>query len=144
MNTNKGKYCCLPGCTSSSFTLDTSLFLIPNGKKRHRCGADTKKWSQYFFQVLFRFRDPSDKNFGKKCVDGKAFICIQKTNKKSWLKFGSLPTECLPQKSFQKVVLKRKSPLKLNSLIVSKKKHCKNLNDISQDFNLCKTSSQWQ
>ena len=25
-----------------------------------------------------------------------------------------------------------------------KKKHCKNLNDISQDFNLCKTSSQWQ
>ena len=90
MNINNGKYCCFPGCTSLSVTLDTSLFLILNGKKGHQCGADTKKWSQDFFQVLFQFCDPSDKNFGKKCVDGKAFICskhfkekaIQKIHKK--------------------------------------------------------------
>ena len=120
MNTNNGKYCCLPGCTSSPFTLDTSLFLIPNDKKRHQCGADTKKWSQYFSQVLFRFRDLSDKNFGKKCVDGKAFICskhfkekaIQKTNKKSWLKFGSLPLNDCHKKKFSKGCFKKKISIK--------------------------------
>ena len=79
----------------------------------------------------------------RRCV-AFPFHALLNEIKKSWLKFGSLPTQCLPQKSCQKVVLKRKSPLKLNPPIVSKKKHCKNLNDISQDFNLCKTSSQWQ
>ena len=28
-----GKYCCLPGCTSSSYTPNVSLFVVPNGKK---------------------------------------------------------------------------------------------------------------
>ena len=96
-----------------------------------------------YFQVLLQFRDPSYKNFGKKhAADILKKMLLKKT--RCWLKFGSLPIKYLSQKCFQKVVLKEKFPLELSPPIVTKKKHCKNLNEILHDFNLCKKSSQSQ
>ena len=55
MNTNKGKYCCLPGCTSSSFTLDTSLFLISNGKNDIGVVLIQRNGAKIFFKFYFDF-----------------------------------------------------------------------------------------
>ena len=50
-----GKYCCLSGCTSSFYTPNVSLFVVPNGKKNCRYGdaADVQTWSEEFCRVLF-------------------------------------------------------------------------------------------
>ncbi|XP_039249463.2 uncharacterized protein LOC120327129 [Styela clava] len=100
-----GSYCCIPGCKSSSGNGD-HLYHVPDGKNK-KFGMPSKEWAQKFHQVVFKYR--FSPNFKSKVEDGKVRICgdhfededIQKTNKRSWIKFGALPTKCLPRKSHE-------------------------------------------
>ena len=76
-------------------------------------------WSEEFFTVLFKYRAPADKNFGKRCENGTAYICsvhfeevyIQRTSKMSWLKYGALPSKNISQKSVATKSSIREGPL---------------------------------
>ena len=156
-NFSADKYCCLPGCTSSSYTPNVSLFVVPSGKKNRRYGdaANMQTWSEDFLKILFKYRAPSDKNFGKRCKNGTAYICsvhfedvhIQRTSKMSWLKYGVLPSKSMPQKSIStKSPVKRKSIVK-HELPVKAKRVCqyKTLDEIRSHFWSLKTiSSRWE
>lgn len=63
----------------------------------------------YVLQILYQFRDPTVNKFRERILRGKVFICekhfeindIQQSSCKSWIKFGALPTQNLPQKRVQ-------------------------------------------
>ena len=105
MNKRGGKYCCLPGCSNSSCSPNISLFLVPNGKhKRSWLGssADVLRWSQEFCQILYKYREKLDNNFGKRIEDGKVVVLIfvKVISKKMFQEVGlnlenSLPKICL-------------------------------------------------
>ena len=46
----KGKYCCLPGCTSCTGN-NIKLYKVPNGQRRF--GVSTAEWSEKFHQVHY-------------------------------------------------------------------------------------------
>ena len=136
MNKGGGKYCCLPGCSNSSYSPNISLYLVPNGKhKRNWFGsyADVVKWSQEFCHVLYKYREKSDNNFGKRIGDGKAYTCsahfcegdIQTNVSRSWIKFGKLPTQNMPEKSIKgKETPKRRQLIKYDVPTKVKKNSC--------------------
>ena len=157
MNKRGGKYCCLPGCSNSSCSPNISLFLVANGKhKRSWLGssADVLRWSQEFCQILYKYREKLDNNFGKRIEDGKVYICsahfcegdIQKNVSRSWIKFGKLPTQNMPEKSIKvKETPKRRQLVKYDvPTKVQKKQLYRFLVDISSAFQSLKSFSQWQ
>ena len=132
------------------------MFVVPDGKKNRRYGdaADMQTWSEEFFRILFKYRAPSDKNFGKRCKNETAYICsvhfenVQiQTSKISWLKHGVLPSKNMPQRS-----ITTKSPVKIRSVVehelpVKTKQVClyKILDEIrSQFWSLETVSSRWE
>ena len=125
--------------------------------KNRRCGdaADMQTWSEEFFRVLFKYRAPSDKNFGKRCKNGTASICsvhfeevcIQRTSKMSWLKYGALPSKNMPQKSVAtKSSIKRRSIVKHELPVKTKRvSKYKTLDEIQSHFwSLETVSSHWE
>ena len=112
-------------------------------------------WSEEFFRVLLKYRAPSDKNFGKRCKNGTAYICsvhfeevyIQRTSKMSWLKYGASPSKNMPQKSVAtKSSIRRRSIVK-HELPVKTKRVCKykTLDEIQSHFWSFETvSSRWE
>ena len=112
------------------------------------------KWSQEFCQVLYKYGEKSKNNFGKRIEDGKVYICsahfcegdIQKNVSRSWIKFGKLPTQNMPDKSIkEKETPKRRQLIKYDvPTKVQKKQLYRSLEDISSAFRSLKSFPQWQ
>ena len=131
------------------------LFQIAKKNRWYGDAADMQTWSEEFFRVSFKYRAPSDKNFGKRCKNRTSYICsvhfeevyIQRTSKMSWLKYGALPSKNMPQKSVAtKSFIKRRSIVK-HELPVKTKRVCKykTLDEIQSHFwSLETVSSRWE
>lgn len=132
---NGGHHCCLPGCTSSDIATGR-IYRVPS-KLRKRFGASTKRWAEKFEQILFQYR--CDAKFKERIRNGQAYICFKhfkdsdfhRSNVRTTLKFGALPTKNLPKKSHHvKASRKRKSIDNRSTVSKKRKPSIKSVADI--------------